>query len=72
MCTSGPNSARGSQCAVDAKIRRAIYATGQNSITRRDASNDRSVSIDKQIRNQSSKYNQTQQIFKAAKPNVKT
>ena len=59
MCTSGSNSARGAQCAVDAKIRRAIYATGQNSITRRDASNDREVSIDKKIRNQSSKYNQT-------------
>ena len=58
MCTSGPTSARGSQQAVDAKIRRAVYAAGgQNSLTRRDASAERSVSIDKKIRNQSSKYN---------------
>ena len=73
MCASGPNSARGAPINVDAKIRRAIYATGNpNSITRQDVSNDRSVSIDKKNRNLSSKYNQTQQIFKNHKPNVKT
>lgn len=60
LCASGPNSARGGQqCAVDAKIRRAIYATNQNSITRRDTSKERSISIEKRNRNQSSKYNQT-------------
>ena len=71
MCASGPNSARGAPLNVGAGVRRTMYATGnQNSNTRQD--DNRSVSIDKKNRNLSSKYNQTQQIFKNHKPNVKT